>query len=108
MGTYSEELHTYLDYLLYSYNLLYQGLDLQNDLSSLEKFTFIASTFVLSVVLLNLLIAIMFSIFEEIRQSQEYTDNITKMDMILEVYQLFHRTPRRPINKHHLAYCKRV
>jgi hypothetical protein len=69
--------------LLNVYNLLYAVFDMEG-FSSSEIVIFTIITFFLSVVLLNLLIAIMNGSYERVQNHQIFADSKEKLEMIIE------------------------
>lgn len=77
----------YSDRLLYTYNLLYAAFDIDNFNAS-QVFYLVVITILLSVVFLNLLVAIMSGTFERVQESSLLTDSKEKIVLTLEIVAL--------------------
>ena len=80
----------------------FQGLEEKNTL--VEWIQFIVSTIIFTLVLLNLLIAIISNTYEEVKEQREFFDLKEKLGIISDFENFLCKLLRRPVNSDHYKY----
>ncbi len=97
----------YKDHLYETYNRLYGNYD-DSEYSTSQRIINAIILFFLSVVLLNMLIALMGDSYGKVQETRVLTDSQTRLDMILEstiLMRLFEKRDNN-IKKQYLIYCE--
>ncbi len=96
----------YLDHFYATYQILYGNAD-YDDYSPSQKILLGIILFFISIVLLNMLIAMMGDSYEKVQAKQILTDSHTKLEMILESTILMRMFfPKRQSKKGYLMFCE--
>jgi len=99
-----EENGTYLDYLYGTYQVWYGNYD-DSEYSPSQKIITAMILFLLSVVLLNMLIAIMGDTYGKVQEAQIFTDSSTRLNMCLEAMSYLRIIRKKPYEKGYLIFC---
>ena len=99
-----EENGTYLNYLYGTYQVWYGNYD-DSEYSPSQKIITAMILFLLSVVLLNMLIAIMGDTYGKVQEAQIFTDSSTRLNMCLEAMSYLRILRRKHFDKGYLIFC---